>query len=174
MRNGGRLLLLALVISVASSAGASDFGFIDVERAVGTVDQGAEAIRKLNEWAEPRQQFLDALLVEASHFRKQIEQQSAAASPDAIQALQDKLRDKGREYEDSQRRFTRDFEAKQQELLRGVGRRLDELVTEYAEQKKLDAVFAMKDMPIVFVSDAADITEELIAIYNSRYPLESN
>ncbi len=172
MRTFKWFIVAGFVLLGAASAGATEIGLVDVDRVVGNVEQGQEAIRLLNDWAEPRQQFMDVLVLEASLFREQLDKQAGAAKPEVIEQLQMQLRDKGREYEDEQRKFTRSFEAKQDELLRVVGQRLDKIIEEYAKQRKLDAVFALKDMPIVFVSDSVDVTDELIRIYNLRHPQE--
>ena len=42
---------------------------------------------------------------------------------------------------------------------------------EYAEANDFDAVFLMTAQPMVYVSEAANLTDEVVAMYNERYPV---
>ncbi|MCP4896190.1 MAG: OmpH family outer membrane protein [bacterium] len=167
-------LILVLVLFGTVTADANKIGFFEVERAVSSVEQGKVAVQQLDEWAQPRREYIAVLAIEATRFRTQLEQQSGVASPEAIEELQLKLRDKIRELEDEELNLTRAFEAKRKELLQEVAQRLDTVVREYSEQNGFDAVFLMKAVTLVYLADSANLTDPVVAIYNERFPVDSN
>jgi outer membrane protein len=165
-----------LVVSLLLGAGvasAAKIGFVEVERAIATVEEGKVAFRALEEWAQPRRNALEALGREVSELQQQLQQQAGVASREALERMQQQLRDLGRRFEDEQRAFARDLDVKQNELLRDVARKINVVVTDYGTENDYEAIFIFKDRTLIYLSDGANLTDLIIGLYNERFPLSS-
>ncbi len=75
-----------------------------------------------------------------------------------------------RAFEDAGRNFNRDVEAKQNELLGDVALRLGQVASEYGKANDFDAIFTLQAQPLIYIADAADVTETVIRLFDERYP----
>ena len=172
MRNALRVTLVATLALVAVPAMAGKIGFVKVERAVATVQEGKAKLKELEEWAKPRTQELQQLSNRVGELQRQVEQQSTVATPEALGRLQAEGRETQRRLEDADRQYRRDLDAKQNEVLRDVARKLNQVVTDYAKSNDYDAVFLMKEETLVYLAPTADLTDIVIRLYDQRFPLQ--
>ena len=146
-------------------------GFVYVQKAVASTDEGKVRLKELDEWARPRQDELTRLDKEISDLRREIMSRQGGANDDALSQLNRSLVGKQREFEDKQRIAKRDLEEKQQALQRELGGKLREIITAYAEQNGYTAVLVMDTLNLVYLKNSADLTDIVIKLYNDKYPL---
>jgi Skp family chaperone for outer membrane proteins len=103
---------------------------------------------------------------------RQLENQRAVASPDALKRLEAELLQAQRDLEDAARVLKRDFDNKQRELLAQVAFRIREIAREYAEANGFDAIFMLESQPMVYIKDSVVITDAVIEIYDEQFPIE--
>jgi outer membrane protein len=144
--------------------------FVDVQRALLTVEEGKAKRKELQDWAAPRQQELQRLDQEIQSLHQELLSKQGSATPEGLSDLNRKLTAKKREFEDKQRQYSRELEEKQNQVLKALGEKLEKLVAEYATSKKLAAVFILQPDLVAFVANSADITDAVIKLYNERYP----
>ncbi|HSN57024.1 MAG TPA: OmpH family outer membrane protein, partial [Candidatus Sulfomarinibacteraceae bacterium] len=113
-----------------------------------------------------------ALRDRAAALGRQLEEQRPVASEEAIAKLEAVLLQAQRDLEDAGRTLRRDFDIKQRELLAEVAVRVRNVAGEYGEANGFDAIFALDAQPLVYIADSAVITDEVIRIYDERYPVE--
>ena len=92
------------------------------------------------------------------------------ASREALERLQQEETAARRQAEDVSREFQRDFDAKQTELLRGVATKVNVVTSDYAKANDYDAVFILKPQMLVYIADAADLTDTIVRSYDERFP----
>ncbi len=160
----------AMVLLSAAPALAGKIGFVEAERAVATVGEGKVMLRQMEAWAKPREEQVESLRQRVSELQEQIVSQRAVASQEALQRLQEDELAARRRLEDASRTLRRDFEAKQDELLRPVAEKLNQVVSEYAAANGYDAVLIFKPRTIIYLADDADLTDTVIALYDQKYP----
>ena len=165
------LLIAILIVALATApAAAGKIGFLDAEKAVSTVKQGQAQFKLLEEWATPRQQELDRLRTRAVELTNQLASQRNVASAEAVAQLERQVLDARRAFEDAGRNFNRDLDAKQNELLGDVAMRIGEVASEYGKANDYDAIFMLKAQPLAYISDAADVTDIVIRLYDEKHP----
>lgn len=164
------MILLGAGSALAQEAAPVKIGFVDVEKAVVSVEEGKARVKELQDWAKPRQDELAKLNNDITSLQGEINSKRGVASEDAIADLNRRLVAKQREFEDKQRSARRDFEQKQDVLLKDLGARLNEVITRYADSNRFTAVFILRPNELVYLANSADITSTVIKLYNERFP----
>jgi len=171
-----RALVFIGGIAVAGSAlaqspeAASKIGFVEVERAVLACDEGKARLRDLETWARPRQEELAKLGKEINDLGTELNARRGVASEDALAEMNRQLVAKQREFEDKQRTAKREFEKRQDDVLKDLGSKLQEIVGTHAKANGFTAIFILKPNDLVYLAPGADITDTVIALYNQKYP----
>ena len=164
------ILVIAMCLC-AGTAVAGKIGFVEVERAVVTVDEGKAKLKELEEWSLPRRQHLEDLRGRDAELQQNLAQQRTVATEDALKRIQEEQIEARRRLEDAVLQFKRDLDAKQNEALQDVARKLNIVITDYAEANDYEAVFIFKDRTLIYLDETAELTETVIRLYNQRFPL---
>ena len=167
-----RWIAILTVACAALPASAGKVGFMDTEGAIRGVQEGRRQLAVLDAWANRKSDEVEALRDRAAALGRQLEEQRPVASEEAIAKLEAELLQAQRDLEDAGRTLRRDFDAKQRELLAEVAVRVRTVASEYGTANGFDAIFAIDAQPLVYIADSAVITDEVIRIYDERYPLE--
>lgn len=157
---------------VAVPAAAGNIGFLDAERAVATVKEGQKQMQAYEAWVQPRREQVEQLRARTAELDEQLKAQRSVASAEAVQELEQQFLLARREFEDAGRAFNREVEAKQDEFLGKVATQVGAVASEFAAANGFDAVFVLSAQPLVFVADAANITDRVVQIYDERYPVD--
>jgi Skp family chaperone for outer membrane proteins len=165
-----RRLAVALALLVPIPALAGGIAFVDAERAVATVDEGKAKLRELEAWAGPERAKLERLSARVNEVRQQIAAQGSVASPEVLQRLRDDELSARRAFEDAKRDFDRRLEKKQNEFLGQIAVKVGTVATDYAKANGLDAIFVLQAQPLIYVAESADLTDEIVRLYNERFP----
>jgi len=174
MRRITSALLLAAILLPAAPAMAGKIGFVDAERAVAAVREGQAKLRALEEWAEPERQRVESLGARVNELRQQIAQQQSIASAEAMQDMQEQELSLRRQFEDARRDFERALEVKQNEFFSDVAVKVGTVASDYGKANDYDAIFVLNAQPLVYVSQAADLTATVIRLYDERFPYRGN
>jgi outer membrane protein len=172
MRSLARWVSILVVTCAALPASAGKVGFIDTEGVIRGVQEGRRQLVLLDAWANQKSDEVEALRDRAAALGRQLEEQRPVASEEAVAKLEADLLQAQRDLEDAGRTLRRDFEIKQRELLAEVAVRVRNMAGEYGEANGFDAIFALDAQPLVYIADSAVITDEVIRIYDERYPVE--
>ncbi len=165
-----RWALVLVMVLAAAPATAGKIGFIDVEKAVSTVKQGRAQIKALEDWATPRRERLEQLQARAVEVANQLTAQRSVATPDVIADLEQRALEARKAFEDAGRAFNRELDAKQNEMLGDVALKMGQVASDYAKANDFDAIFTVQAQPLVYISEAADLTDTLIRLYDERFP----
>lgn len=172
MRALAKWVAVAIAICSSIPAIAGTIGFIDAERAVATVEEGQRQLQALDGWARPKREQIEGMRARVGELTQQLNAQRTIASAEAIKELEAELLKARRDFEDAGRAFNRDLETKQNEFLAQVATRVGSVASEYAAANGFDAIFVLNAQPLVYVAEAADITDTVIALYDEKYPVD--
>ncbi len=163
--------VVALTLLVALPVSAGKIGFVNAEQAVAQVDEGKQKFEELRAWQQPQQARLDGLRDRVMALRQQLTREQETATPDQLSVIERNELEARRAFEDARREYERELEARKDAFLDEIAVKISALGKEFAEANDYDAVFLMTAQPMVYVSEAADLTDEVIAMYNERYPV---
>ena len=161
---------LAAAVSAQAPEAVSKIGFVEVERAVFVCDEGKARLKDLETWAKPRQEELAKLAKEINDLGTELNARRGVASEEALAEMNKQVVAKQREAEDKQRIAKREFEKRQDDVLKDLGSKLQEIVGTYARENGFTAIFILKPNDLVFLAPGADITDTVIKLYNQKYP----
>jgi outer membrane protein len=150
---------------------ATKIGFVYVQKALASTQEGKARLKELDDWARPRQEQLAKMDKEINDLKGEILSKQGVASDDTLADLNRQLVARQREFEDKQRDGKRDFEEKQQALLREMGGKLQQVINDYAQKNRYTAVFIFKPDDLAYMANFADITDTIIKLYDEKFPL---
>ena len=171
MKASLRWFVFVCVALTAMPAAAGKVGFLDAERAVGTVQEGKRQLQALQDWARPRQERIEELRAKAVELNNQLNNQRSVASASVLAELEEQLLRAQRDFEDAGRTFNRNLEAKQNEFLEDVATKIGQIASEYAAANDFDAIFMLQAQPLAYVRDSANITDIVIRLYDEKFPV---
>jgi Skp family chaperone for outer membrane proteins len=159
------------MVMVASPVLAGKIGFVDAERAVVTVGEGAAKVKELEAWAIPERQRIEQLGNRVNELRQQIAAKGRVASEDTIKDLEAQEVQVRREFDDARREYDRILEQKQNEFLGDIAVKVGTVASDYAKANDYDAVFVLNAQPLIYMAETADLTDTVIRLYNERFPV---
>ena len=167
-----RWILTFVAVCAAVPAVAGNIGFLDSERAIKAVKEGQRQLEILDTWATQKTAEYDAMQGRVTELSQRLNAQRTVASDEVVRGLEADLLKAQRELEDAGRALQRDFEVKQRELLSAVATRVRDLAGEYASANGFDAIFMLESQPLVYIANSAIITDEVIKLYDQRFPID--
>jgi Skp family chaperone for outer membrane proteins len=137
-----------------------------------TVAEGKAKVAELEEWAAPRRQRLKQLQDEALALQRDLRAKRGVAADDVLRELDNRARDAARTFEDERRSFQRELEQKQEEFLADVAVKVGAVASDYGRANDYDAIFVLNAQPLIYVAEAADLTETVVQLYDERFPAD--
>ena len=172
MRRFSKYMILIVAVLAAVPAMAGKIGWVEVEKAAVTVQEGQAAIKQLDDWAAPRKKQLDELRAAAEAAQQKVVKQRGIASDDAFEELQKEAVTAKRKFEDAVRQFQRQYNQQQDKLLAEVAHKMNKVVSDYAKAHGFDAVFIFKQRTLIYLSPSVNITDQIIKLYDERFPVK--
>jgi len=124
----------------------------------------------LNREFQPRQTELQGLQTRINALTKEIDDQSAVASPDSIRQKRDQLAqmstDFKRKGEDAEAAYAR----RRQEIFTPLQQDIGKALEVFAKARGINLIVDGSQVPMVYAADALDITAAFITEFNSKNP----
>lgn len=165
------VLVFLVVLLAALPATAGKIGFVNAELAISQVEEGKTEFEKLQAWQNPKQAKLDRLRDRVMALREQLAEAQSSATPEELSSIERNELEARRAFEDARLDYERDLEEMKNKFLSVIASKIGAVGTEYAKANDFDAVFLLTAQPMVYVSETADITDEVVEAYNKRYPV---
>ena len=169
-----RLPIIAAVFSFLF-AGASlqaqtvKIGYVDLQRAMMEVDEGAEATRKLKADFAKKQQILDQKKTDIQKLQKELENQAlmmkAEVKQQKAQALQQKMMEAQQLYVELQTELSN----KQVKVHGGILQKMQMILETMGKEYKLSLIIEKTEGSVLYAKSDMDYTNELIRRYNAAY-----
>ncbi len=161
---------VAAIVTVSLPAKAElKVGYVDLQRALQEVEEGRNAQARLKGLLEGKQKDLDheqeALRKEKELLDKQASAMSEEVRVQKQTELQKKLYDLAQKWEKGKA----EMQAKQQEELQTIFKKMDPIIAGIAQREGLTLVFEKQDSGLVYAPPSLDLTNELVRIYNDQY-----
>ncbi len=163
------LSLVAVLALGALPARAADgrIAFVDLQRALNSVDEGKLAKESLTREFDQKQKLLDEKKTEFDRLRQDFEKQSVVMSDDARKQKQAELERKGMELQSFFMQQQKELAERERETTRGIFEKMQGIVREIADADGLSAV--VQSEALVYAAPSLDITNELVRKYNARH-----
>lgn len=168
-----RRLLVALVLpsallaARAARAEGPKIGYVDLQRAVQEVEEGKALGATLKGELEQRRAQLDKKKQELEKMKADYDKQSAVLSEDAKRKKQEELQKAFGEAQASANEMQNDLSRKEEEGLRGIEKRMTQIISEVAEREGF--TFLLQRAAVLHAPGALDATNEVVRRYNDKF-----
>jgi len=162
------LLLPATV--AAQTAAPVKIGWINVEQAIMTCDEGAKMVAELEQYVNTKQAELQKMRSDADEARNKLEVQGSKLTDEARMELEDKLESLETKMQRFQQDSQREFESRQNRIGAYISKRMGPVIEKVAQAKGLDAILIYNRARDLWINPALFVTEDIVKAYNQTYP----
>jgi outer membrane protein len=150
------------------AAGNLKIGTVDIQQILLESRAGKQAKEKVEAERSAKQKELTSREAEINKLQLDLEKQasilSEAARKEKQEAIERKMRDLRRMYDD----FTRDLQKKENELIRDLLKDISTIVRDYGKQKGYSLILERGQAVVIYGADEIDITKEILAVYDAK------
>lgn len=144
--------------------------FVNTSAILQGTGEGRRELSSLEEFINERQRSLETETNELEELRRQYDSQFRMLNPDTASEMRRTITEKERRLQRSQEDIELDINRRRNELLTKMSDKIQAVIAEYAQQNGFGAVF-MESPSLPYYSPALDITEEIIRVYDEKYPV---
>lgn len=188
------LLLLAVGLLVAGPAAAQRFenvpqapagqptappagikvGVINVQLAMANTQEGKKASEDLRAQFNPRQAEMERLQREIRDLENQIRTQERTLSEDARNQIIRQIELKRKLATRMDQDLRDDIEDAQEGLVNRIGQKMQGIIDQYAQEQGLNLILnVFQGGPVIFATQAVDITDEIVRRYDQAHPVQA-
>lgn len=156
-------LLVAAAAAAPAAAQAQKIGVIDTERVLTASEVGKAALEGLTALRTQKQQQGEALQQELTDLQTRLQEGRLSLSEDKLAELQRQAEDKALAMRRFQDDANRELAKKRDEVLAEVDQKVMPVINQYGQANGFDMIFRKFESGLIYVSDAIDVTDEVIA-----------
>lgn len=161
----GATVVLLVLLSASFSFAAMKLGVVHFKNALTQSKAGKAAFDKLQGEGEKRKKLLDNKI---SEF-KRLQQESMIAGGDKHKEIIDRLRDLKLDIEEDQKKYAREMQELELEVLKPVRERIIELVQAEGKKGGYTLVLENRESGTLYFNEAIDLTPTIIKRYDAEY-----
>ncbi|MEE8349917.1 MAG: OmpH family outer membrane protein, partial [Acidobacteriota bacterium] len=154
------------------ATGDTHFGFVSGLDILYGTQTGQQQIVEVQAFMEEKQKEYDALRMDLERLRERFETQQLTLNAQTRAQMQRDIevddRNMKRFQEDTQVEITR----RRDEILSSENGKIQNIINEYAQENDFSVIF-MRDETQIYVDPSLDLTQEIIRVYDERYPTSS-
>lgn len=159
-------IVLACLFAGSASAQTPKIGYVNLQVALNQSSKGKTAKEQFKKEVDKLQKGLEKQRDDLEKLKDQLEKKASVMKESERVELEEdyrrRLRDFERAYKDSQA----DLQRKDNELTAGILGELQEVVAKFGEREKYTLILETTSSAVLYGSEDADLTEEIIREYN--------
>lgn len=167
------LLFLSPAVWSQAASPPAKVGVIHFEGAISSTQQGQKALEELQKRYEPQRKDIEKRQNEINALREQLIKSASTMSDEARQKLNDEIAEKtrklNRDFEDAQQDYQQDLD----KILQEFYAKMRVVVDRYAKDNGYTLILDIgsPQSPVVYVAEAADITNDIVALFDKFNPV---
>jgi Skp family chaperone for outer membrane proteins len=167
----GLMLIPALAWAQAPAPTPGKVGVVSLQEAIGSTAEGKKAFEELQKKFEPRRQDLQRQQQEIAALQDQLQRGAVTLSDEERVRLNRELEDKQKIFKRATEDANADFQADNQDTYRRLANKMVALIRQYAQQNGFALITDQAQIPVYYVADNIDLTEEMIKRYDAANPV---
>ena len=171
MRNFPVLAALALAIAVPQAARAAELkiGYVNLQQAVGEVEEGKAARETLKKEFDVKQKQLDDKQNELKRMKEDLDKQMVVMSDDAKREKAMEFERKVNELQQLYVQMQKDLQEREREMMKVLFDKMEVVIKDIAAAEGYSYVFEQQNAGLMVAPPAANMTQELVRRYNAKY-----
>ncbi len=154
----------------SSSSRNLKIGFVDSLAVLYGTQEGQQEIARVEQFIVEMQKEYDVRVEELGKQQQQFQAQQRTLNAQTQAEMQRKLENEDRALRRFQEDSQAEISARRDDLLGKVGEKIQGIIDEYAQKQNFGAIFLRSEAQ-VYVALSLDFTQEIIRLYNERYPV---
>ncbi len=154
----------------SSSSGNLKIGFVDSLAVLYGTQEGQQEIARVEQFIEEKQKEYDSRREELVKQQQQFQAQQRTLNPQTQAEMQRNLENEDRALRRFQEDIQLEMNTRREDLLGKVGEKIQGIINEYAQKQNFGTIFLRSEAQ-VYVAPSLDFTQEIIRLYNERYPV---
>jgi outer membrane protein len=164
------------VLAQGAAAGASSkIAVINVRNAIVATAEGKQAQATLQSQFAPKQNELQGLQKQVEDVQRRMSEGARTLSDEEKAKMQREGELLSRRLQRGNDDLNEELNAAQGEVVDGIGRKMLEVLDRYARENGFTVVLdtSAQGSPVVYGSSQADITAEIVRLYDQAYPVKA-
>lgn len=162
----------AAIVLTASVGWAAEppsrLGFVDLQTVITQSKEGQAAMDKVKAEAAEKQKEINARENEIKQMDADLQKQASALSEAAKKDREEEIRRKLRDLKRITEDVNRDLAKREGEMVNDLLRDLTTVIRDYGKEKGYTLIVEKGQSGVIYGSDAADLTKEILERYNAR------
>ncbi|OGQ12697.1 MAG: hypothetical protein A2138_11585, partial [Deltaproteobacteria bacterium RBG_16_71_12] len=163
------MLAAALLLALSTPALAEDvkLGFVDLQRALNEVDEGATAKKALKKEFDEKQKTLDAKQNELKTLKDELDSRGTMMKPEVKQEKLNDLQKRLLETQQLYFQLQQELSKREGEATAEIFKKMGVILQTMGEQQGFSMI--VEKSAVVYAKPSLDVTNELIRRYNDAY-----
>ena len=172
------LLIVAAVRAqspaAAGSAAPGKVGVINIRSAIGSTAEGKQAQAELQSQFAPRQTEIENMNKQINDLRQRLAACEGKCSQDEIARLTTQGQRMTQQFDRKNNELQEDSNAALGDVIDRIGRKMVDVLDRYARENGYNIVLdsSAQNTPILYASTQIDVTQEIVRLYDSAYPVK--
>ena len=164
-----RLLAVVLALALSAPAAAADvkLGFVDLQRALNEVDEGANAKKALKKEFDEKQKTLDAKQNELKALKDELDSRGTMMKPEVKQEKLNDLQKRLLETQQLYFQLQQELSKREGEATAEIFKKMGVILQTLGEEQGFSMI--VEKSAVVYAKPSLDVTNELIRRYNDSY-----
>lgn len=164
-------LLAAPALMLGQSA--EKIGVLNLQDAIASTQEGKQDLAQLQQKYASKRAALQQQDKDISALQDRLQNQSSMLSDTERYDLERQVSDKQRLLKEGQNDYQYDTQEDEQEIVSTIGSKMMKVVNQYATQQGFSLILSTQQNLVLFASKPVDITQDIIKLYDSTYPVAS-
>lgn len=171
----GAVLVRAQAPAAASSSAAAKVGVINIRSAIGSTAEGKQAQAELQSQFAPRQNEIENMNKQINDLRQRLAACEGKCSQDEIARLTTQGQRLTQQLDRKNNEMQEDSNAALGDVIDRIGRKMVDVLDRYARENGYSVVLdsSAQNTPIIYASTQIDVTQDIIRLYDSAYPVKA-
>lgn len=159
------LIVLLGVLTGATALAEQKIGYVDVQRAVMSVEDGKAVKKKLESFAKKKKDELEKAQNDLKTMKEELEKQASLLKDDVKRKKALEFQQKVAEFQESYLKSEKELASKQAELSKPILEKLEKIINAVAKEQNYDLI--LEKAAVLFAKGNLDLTDEIIGRYNA-------
>jgi len=171
----GAVLVRAQAPAAVGSSASGKVGIINIRQAIVTTAEGKQASAELQSQFAPRSTEIDNLNKQINDLRQRLAACEGKCSQEEIARLTQQGQKQAQRLDRLNTEYQEDVNSAQQEVIDRIGRKMVDVLDRYARENGYSVVLdsSAQNNPILYASTQIDVTQDIIRLYDSAYPIKA-
>lgn len=170
MRTLLKSALMTALLALATNAMALTIGTVNVQKALLAVKDGQKAQTQLQGIVKKEQEGLKKEEEKFTQAREAFEKQALVMNAQAKSKKEKELQEQFMKLQSRSMELQKEISKKENDLKQPILDRMKGLIEDLSKKADVDLTFEESTTPILFSKSSKDLTDDLIAAYDKKYP----